>query len=160
VRGPRRAVAGVRGVSNLVALLIAVAVAVGLSAFVGCVVAGVLGGFAPSTTVSVVGGSAFLDPSDPHTVVCEVLLSIVGPARVEIVGVRALLGGEEYPANCLNCRTVITEGYPNSANDVVALRLWFRAGAAPRPGTRIEVVVEYRAGGEVGYASGTVVVRG
>ena len=147
-----------KSISNLMGLLLTVVIVVGASIFVSWVVMGTLGLFRETTTLTVIGGEAFVDPTDAYTVVGEVMVSIIGPDRVHIIGVKAVYRGEEYSTNCLNCNTIITESYPNSANDIVSLKFYFRSNSRPSIGDSIEVIVKYGVTGEEKYASGTITI--
>jgi len=147
-----------RAVSTLIALLIAIAVSVATGVLAFLVVTGVLGVFGALTTLTVAGGSAFIDPSDGFTVVGEVQVSVVGSGRVTVEGVRAIYGGVEYRAVCLNCETVFGEGFPRGGCDTVSLKFYFKPRVRPVVGDKLTVIVEYSTGGRVCYASGTVTI--
>ena len=147
-----------RAVSDIVVMLIIVGAVIAASIFVSWILIDVLGVFKPTTTMTVIGGTGFVDPSDSNTVVGEALVSIVGPDRVEIVSIYVAYGGETYTATCMNCRTVINPNYPNSGNDVVSLRFYFTTTTTPQVGDKVEVVIAYRVRGELKYSGGTIVI--
>lgn len=149
-----------RGISQVVAMLIIIAIVIGAGIFLALVVFNALPMFKQSTSVTVTGGRAFIDPSDQSTVFGEVVLSIVGPDTVYITGVSVDYGGTTYTAQCLNCNLVINSHYPNTANDIVTVRFYFKTSSAvsPRPGDKIIVSVAYSVKGETRQAIGTITV--
>lgn len=147
-----------RSISSILGLLITIAIVITASILVSWIVLGTLGIFKEVTTLTVVGGSSFIDPSDDYTVVGEVMVSIIGPDRVSITEIKAVYRGVEYTVNCLNCNTIITDTYPNSANDIVSLKFYFRSSSKPSIGDSIEVIIKYSIGEEEKYASGTITI--
>jgi len=152
--------AGARAISELMATLIVIAIVVGVSIFISWLVFGTVGSYRQSTSLNVVGGSAQIDPTDQTVAFGDVVVSIVGPDPVSVTSIRIMYSGNEYVATCLNCNTVLGPSYPNSANDVVALRFYFRANSAIGVGSRLIVRVTYTTGGETKYAVGTIYVNG
>jgi len=153
-------VQNMRSISEILGMLIVVAIVVGASIFASWLIFGTVNLYRQSTSLSVVGGEAYIDPTDSSTVLGEVVVSIVGPDRVTINYINATYSGADYPCICLNCNDVLTSSFPNSANDVVALRFYFKAQRPVNVGDRILVRVTYTVGTETKYALGSIQVVG
>jgi hypothetical protein len=145
-----------RTISNLLGMLIVLALVVGAAIFVSWIIMSVLGLYRTTTTVSVVGGSAFIDPSDSRTVAGEVVLSIIGSEKVTINSINVVYNGNMYTATCFDCATAVSSSYPNSANDLVYINFYFRANSAVSVGDKFQVIVTYTVGQETRQASGVL----
>lgn len=148
----------VRGVSNLLSLLLIICLVVGASVFTSWVVLKVMHIFSPaSATATITAGTAFIDPSDSHVVYAEVLVTVSG-SGVTIKNVSVMYGGRHYSVTCLTCGSMINPSYPGSGNDVIYVRFLFRSAPLPKVGDRIRVILEYEASGEVKYTDGYVTI--
>jgi len=151
---------GLRSISQILGTLILIAIVIGASLFVAWLLLGTVSVFKQSTTLNVVGGEAYIDPSDPtsRTAFGDVSVSIIGPDIVNIRNITVTYGGREYSTTCLNCGSVITSNFPNSANDVVTLRFYFRSNTQVSVGSRILVRITYTAGRDTKNAIGSIYV--
>jgi len=151
-----------RSISNLLALLIIIGLVVATSMFVAWALASVLGVFAPSASLSITGGTAFRDPSDPRTIYGEALAGVVGRGVTGITSVVVEYKNAKYIATCLNCKSIINEGYPPSGNDVIYIRFVFTSNVQPSVGDEMRVLVGYTVSQSQGtrYASGFIRILG
>jgi len=149
-----------RSISQILGTLILITIVIGAALFVAWLLLGTVSTFRQSTTLNVVGGEAYIDPSDPTStaVFGEVSVSIVGSDVVTINNINVIYGGREYGATCLNCGSVITSNFPNSANDVITLRFYFKSSTQASVGSRILVRITYTAGRDTKNAIGSIYI--
>jgi len=145
-----------RSISQILAMLIVIAISVGAGIFVAWMLFGVVGLFKQSTTVNIVGGEAYINPANSSDIFGEVIVSIVGPDPVTFYSISITHAGIDYRCLCLNCGKVISDSFPNSANDIVSLKFECDDISQASIGDRIIVRVGYAIGSELRFAVGSI----
>jgi len=145
-----------KSISQILAMLIVITITVGAGIFVAWILLGVVGLFKQSTVVSVIGGEAYPNPANPYYIYGEVTVSIVGPDPVTFYSISVTYTGTEYYCLCLNCGRVVSDSFPNSANDIVSLKFYCNLSQPVNIGDRLIVQVSYAVGSELRHATGTI----
>ena len=148
----------VKCISNLIGLLFIIAIVIAATVFTSWVVFGLVNMFGPSATLTITGGTAFIDPSDSMVVYGEALVTVSGKG-ITVSGITVEYMGKVYSATCFTCDTMITSSYPNSGNDIIYIRFFFRSSTSPRVGDAIKVTIAYGVSGETRYTSGYITIN-
>lgn len=144
-----------RSISNLVSALFLIGLVVSASFLVSWVLVSVVTSLSsPQGTLTVAGGSAFLDPSNKKIVWCEVLLHASGTIT-NIISVDAEYAGTIYRTTCITC-DVITN--IDAKNDLIYVRFFFTSNIQPSVGDRIRVTIKYSTLGYEKYTSGYITI--